>query len=53
MLLPHLARMGIDAKLETESNGFTPDVVGSVNLFIKSLDQKAWLNPFELTERGG
>ena len=53
MLLPHLARMGIDAALETESNGFTPDVVGSVNLSIKSLDQKARLNPFELTERGG
>ena len=51
VLLPHLLRMGIEARLEVETCGFFPDVVGSVNLEIKSL--KSHLSPFDLTERGG
>ena len=30
VLIPHLARMGLEVSLEIEQNGFVPDVVGSV-----------------------
>jgi hypothetical protein len=43
--------MGVEATLDVESNGFFPDVVGSVTLEIKAL--KGSLLPFDLTERGG
>ena len=32
VLLPHLKRMGLEVGLKVESNGFTPDVVGSAIL---------------------
>ena len=51
VLLPHLNRMGADATLTIESNGFTPNVVGKAIIEVKALKQP--LAPFELTERGG
>lgn len=51
VLLPHLKRMGADATLTIESNGFTPNVVGKAIIEVKALKQP--LAPFELTERGG
>lgn len=51
VLLPHLKRMGADATLTVESNGFTPNVVGKAIIEVKALKQP--LVPFELTERGG
>ena len=44
--------MGIDLTNEVSKHGLFPDVVGSINLNIKSLKEGEFLKPINMTERG-
>jgi RNA 3'-terminal phosphate cyclase len=50
VLMPILTLMGVEATYNVKYHGLFPDIIGELNLIIKSL--KSPLKPIDLTSRG-